>query len=141
VVTLTLDRAPKGRDEYEIRSDSRPRRDRLDTSRPVAEQRARELRCTGPEVKTFTTRSNRANEALEERDVIQAYRAEINLSALGRGLQVYLRVVVQPKDYSRFKQAVEAMEEIFECHHVTGAESFVLRAAVEGRVFAGTPHP
>jgi Lrp/AsnC family transcriptional regulator, leucine-responsive regulatory protein len=69
---------------------------------------------------------------LEERGVIRACRAEINLSALGRGLHVYLRVVVQPKDYSRFKQAVEAMEEIFECHHVTGEESFVLRAAVEG---------
>ena len=68
---------------------------------------------------------------LEERGVIRAYRAQIDLSALGRGLHVYLRVVVQPKDYARFKKAVEAMDEIFECHHVTGEESFILRAAVE----------
>ena len=68
---------------------------------------------------------------LEERGVIRAYRAEINLSALGRGLHVYLRVVVQPRDYSRFRKAVETAEGIFECHHVTGEDSFVLRAAVE----------
>jgi Lrp/AsnC family leucine-responsive transcriptional regulator len=67
---------------------------------------------------------------LEERRVIRAYRAEIDLSALGRGLNVYFRVVVQPREYARFKKAIEAMEDIFECHHVTGAESFVLRAAV-----------
>ena len=68
---------------------------------------------------------------LEERGVVRAYRAEVDLSALGRGLHVYLRVVVAPKDYARFKKSVAAMDEIFECHHVTGAESFVLRAAVE----------
>lgn len=68
---------------------------------------------------------------LEERGVIRAYRAEIDLSALGRSLHVYLRVVVEPKDYPRFKKRVEALDEIFECHHVTGTESFVLRAAVD----------
>jgi Lrp/AsnC family leucine-responsive transcriptional regulator len=45
-------------------------------------------------------------------------------------LHVYLRVIVQPKDYTRFKKKVELLQEIFECHHVTGTESFVLRAAV-----------
>jgi Lrp/AsnC family leucine-responsive transcriptional regulator len=68
---------------------------------------------------------------LEERGVIRAYRAEVDLAKLGRGLHVYLRVVVQPRDYPRFKRAVEAMDEILECHHVTGGESFTLRAAVE----------
>jgi Lrp/AsnC family leucine-responsive transcriptional regulator len=67
---------------------------------------------------------------LEERGVVRAYRAEIDLAALGRGLNVYLRVVVQPKDYARFLKTMEALEEILECHHVTGQESFVLRAAV-----------
>jgi Lrp/AsnC family leucine-responsive transcriptional regulator len=69
---------------------------------------------------------------LEERGVIRAYRADINLTALGRPLHVYLRVVVQPKDYARFKKRMEALDDIFECHHVTGTESFVLRAAVDG---------
>ena len=67
---------------------------------------------------------------LEDWGVIRAYRAEIDLAALGRGLHVYFRVVIAPKDYPRFKKAVTAMEEILECHHVTGAESFLLRGAV-----------
>lgn len=69
---------------------------------------------------------------LEERGVIRAYRAEVNVAALGRSLQVYFRVTVEPKDYPRFKKAVSALDEILECHHVTGEESFVLRAALAG---------
>lgn len=67
---------------------------------------------------------------LEERGVITAYRAEIDIARLGRGLHVYFRVVVQPRDYGRFDKAIEGIDDIFECHHVTGEESFILRAAV-----------
>jgi Lrp/AsnC family transcriptional regulator, leucine-responsive regulatory protein len=84
----------------------------------------RKLRLSAPAVAERMKR-------LEDRGVVRAYRAEIDLSALGRGMHVYLRVVVAPKDYPRFKKAVAAMDDIFECHHVTGAESFVLRAAVD----------
>ena len=83
----------------------------------------RKLRLSAPAVAERMRR-------LEERRIIRAYRAEIDLSALGRGLHVYLRVVVQPKDYKKFRNAVAALDEVFECHHVTGQESFVLRAAV-----------
>lgn len=84
----------------------------------------RKLRLSAPAVAERMKR-------LEERRIIRTYRTEISLSALGRELHVYLRVVVQPKDYARFKRMVEAMDEIFECHHVTGEESFFLRAAVD----------
>ena len=84
----------------------------------------RRLRLSAPAVAERMKR-------LEERGVIRAYRADINLTALGRPLHVYLRVIVQPKDYARFKKRMEALDEIFECHHVTGTESFVLRAAVD----------
>ncbi len=84
----------------------------------------RKLRLSPP---TVAERMKR----LEERGVVRAYRAEIDLASLGRGLHVYLRVVVAPKDYTRFKKLVEGLDEVFECHHVTGGESFVLRAAVD----------
>ena len=64
---------------------------------------------------------------LEDWGVIRAYRAEIDLAALGRGLHVYFRVVIAPKDYPRFKKAVTAMEEILECHHVTGEYDYLLK--------------
>jgi Lrp/AsnC family leucine-responsive transcriptional regulator len=84
---------------------------------------ARKVRLSPPAVAERMKR-------LQERGVIRAFRAEIALSALGRALHVYIRVIVQPKDYVRFRKAIELMEEIFECHHVTGEESFILRAAV-----------
>ncbi|MEN6534414.1 MAG: Lrp/AsnC family transcriptional regulator [Bryobacteraceae bacterium] len=97
---------------------------RQDARLSLAEM-GRRLRLSAPAVAERMKR-------LEERGVIRAYRAEIDLSALGRNLHVYLRVIVQPKDYARFNKAVEALDDIFECHHVTGQESFVLRAAVTG---------
>lgn len=68
---------------------------------------------------------------LEERGIIRAYRADLDLTALGRPLHVYLRVVVQPGDYPRFRKKTETLDAVFECHHVTGTESFILRAAVQ----------
>ncbi len=84
----------------------------------------RKLRLSPPAVAERTRR-------LEERGVIRGYRAELDLASLGRTVQVYLRVVVQPRDYARFKKTIEAMDEMLECHHVTGEESFILRAAVD----------
>jgi Lrp/AsnC family leucine-responsive transcriptional regulator len=85
----------------------------------------RRLRLSAPAVAERMKR-------LEERGIVLAYRADVDLPSLGRGLQVYLRVVVEPKDYARFNKAVDALDDILECHHVTGVESFVLRAAVSG---------
>jgi Lrp/AsnC family leucine-responsive transcriptional regulator len=84
----------------------------------------RKLRLSPPSVAERMKR-------LEERGVIRAYRAEIDLTSLGRPLHVYLRVTVQPGDYARFRKKIENLDAIFECHHVTGTESFVLRGAVE----------
>jgi len=84
----------------------------------------RKLRLSPPAVAERVKR-------LEERGVIRAYHAEIDLSAMGRPLHVYLRAIIQPADYARFRKKVESLDSIFECHHVTGTESFVLRAALD----------
>jgi Lrp/AsnC family leucine-responsive transcriptional regulator len=67
---------------------------------------------------------------LEDRGVVTGYRAEVSPLALGRSLQVYFRVTVQPKDYSKFKKLMTTLPEIHECHHITGEESFILRAVL-----------
>jgi Lrp/AsnC family leucine-responsive transcriptional regulator len=95
-----------------------------DNARSSFAELGRKLRLSAPAVVERMKR-------LEDRGVVRGYRADIDLGELGKRLNVYLRVVVEPKDYPRFKRAMEALDdEIFECHHVTGAESFVLRAAV-----------
>jgi Lrp/AsnC family transcriptional regulator, leucine-responsive regulatory protein len=96
-----------------------------DNARISYAQLGRSLRLSAPAVAERIKR-------LEERGIIRAYRAEVDLAAMGRGLNVYLRVVVQPKDYARFKKLIDSLDEIFECHHVTGEESFILRGAVTG---------
>lgn len=65
---------------------------------------------------------------LEDWGVITGYRAEINPLALGRTLLVYFRVTVSPKDYPKFKKLMAQLVEIHECHHITGAESFIVKA-------------
>lgn len=65
---------------------------------------------------------------LEDWGVITGYRAEINPLALGRTLLVYFRVTVSPKDYPKFKKLMTQLVEIHECHHITGAESFIVKA-------------
>lgn len=65
---------------------------------------------------------------LEDWGVITGYRAEVNPLALGRTLLVYFRVTVSPKDYPKFKKLMTQLVEIQECHHITGAESFIVKA-------------
>jgi len=69
---------------------------------------------------------------MEDNGIILGYSARVNVAAIGRQLRVFLRVHVPPKDYPRFTKMVESVAAIEESHHVTGGESFVLRAAVAG---------
>jgi Lrp/AsnC family leucine-responsive transcriptional regulator len=67
---------------------------------------------------------------MEDEGVITGYHAEVDPAKLGRPLQVFIRLSVLNKDYSRFRRFLDGAEEIIECHHVSGEEAFVLRAAV-----------
>ena len=67
---------------------------------------------------------------LEDERVITGYHAAVDPAKLGRPLQVFIRVWVMNKDYPRFRRFVAGAEEITECHHVSGEEAMLLRAAV-----------
>ncbi len=67
---------------------------------------------------------------MEDEGVIAGYHAEVDPAKLGRSLQVIVRLRVNNKDYARFRRFLAGAEEIIECHHVSGEEAFVLRAAV-----------
>ena len=84
---------------------------------------ARHVRLTAPAVAERVRR-------LEDKGIISGYHVAINLTRIGRPLQVYFRVFVPPREYPRFSKTVEALPEVLECYHVTGVESFVLKAAV-----------
>lgn len=65
---------------------------------------------------------------LEDAGVIAGYRAEINPAAIGLPVLVFIRINTPTRDYPRFLAALEGMPEIVECHHIAGADSFILKA-------------
>ena len=67
---------------------------------------------------------------LEDEGVITGYYAKVDPAKLGRPLEVFIRLSVLNKDYPRFRRFLAGAEEIVECHHVSGEEAFMLRAAV-----------
>ena len=67
---------------------------------------------------------------MEDQGVIEGYTARVNLAAVGRGMRVFLRVQVLTKEYPKFIRTAQTLRAIEECHHITGGESFLLKAAV-----------
>lgn len=93
-----------------------------DARMPFAEL-GRRVKLTPPAVAERVRR-------MEDQGIIQGYSARVNMAAIGRPLRVFLRVHVPPKDYPKFLRLVEQLPGMEECHHVTGAEAFVLKASV-----------
>lgn len=67
---------------------------------------------------------------LEDAGVIRGYHARIAPERLGLGMTVLIEMRVPRAQYERFQRAVARLSWIVECHHVSGAASFVLKCAV-----------
>ena len=64
---------------------------------------------------------------LEEAGVISGYHAELNLERLGFPITAIIRVSTPEPQFARLKAAAAGLQEVLECHHVTGADSLVLK--------------
>ncbi|CAN5718359.1 Lrp/AsnC family transcriptional regulator [soil metagenome] len=79
---------------------------------------------------------------LEGTGVIQGYRAVVDPTVLGAGIEALVRVRVPNSSSARFSQAVLERPEILQCDHVTGEDCMVVRvrtssmARLEGLVGA-----
>ncbi|HUW65482.1 MAG TPA: Lrp/AsnC family transcriptional regulator [Spirochaetia bacterium] len=70
---------------------------------------------------------------LEERGVIKGYTALVDARALGYPLTAFIGVVLdRPQDRGPFLQMVEQLPAVAECHHVAGAEDYLLKVRVPG---------
>lgn len=70
---------------------------------------------------------------LEDTRVIRGYRAIIDPQADGRGLTAFVAVRLvrhQREHIQGFQQGVRAIDEVIECHHVTGNFDYLLRVEV-----------
>ena len=66
---------------------------------------------------------------LEDTGVIRGYRVELGLSALGLEVLAFVRVRIHVARNRAFLEAIAAMDEVLECHHVTGEDCYVVKLA------------
>jgi Lrp/AsnC family leucine-responsive transcriptional regulator len=65
---------------------------------------------------------------LEEAGVIRDYVAVLDARALGNDVTAFVGVSIgHPRALARFEQAVDGLDEVLECHHVTGQHSLILK--------------
>ena len=66
---------------------------------------------------------------LEERGVIRGWRADLDPGSVGCPLLVFIRVTLRPgRDEAGFRKAVKRMAPVLECHAVTGAAGYLVKA-------------
>jgi len=67
---------------------------------------------------------------LENSEVIKSYHAVIDTAAVGMGVSTFVTVSLKghnKDNIERFILAIKEIEEVIECHHVTGQADFILR--------------
>ena len=66
---------------------------------------------------------------LEDGGVITGYRAVLNARLLGKDITVFIGVSTgHPHAIDHFEREIEPLDDILECHHVTGSHTFIIKA-------------
>ena len=65
---------------------------------------------------------------LEEKGVIERYKAVINSTKIGKPISVLINASIKPENQEEFLKFARSSDEIVECHHVTGPHSMIIRA-------------
>ena len=68
---------------------------------------------------------------LEEAGIVTGYRVEIDREAVGLPVLAIVRMSCDGVKYRPFLKAVQSMDRVMECHHVAGADAFILKVAAE----------
>lgn len=72
---------------------------------------------------------------LEESGVIRGYRAEVDAKAYGLPVTVFIRIRLERHSADLvkvFESRIKALDEVLECHLMTGPADYLLRVMVEG---------
>ncbi len=69
---------------------------------------------------------------LEEADIITGYHAKLNYQKLGKDIAAFVVVTVDSsKHYSSFVEHVQHVDDILECHAITGEGTHLLKIRTE----------
>ena len=67
---------------------------------------------------------------LENSGIIKSYHAELNSEMLGLGVNTFVQVTLKGHNKANietFLAAINIIDEVIECHHITGSGDFILR--------------
>ena len=67
---------------------------------------------------------------LETQGIISGYHAKLNMSKIGLGVSTFVMVTLKghnKKNITSFIEKIKKVENIVECHHITGSGDFILR--------------
>ena len=67
---------------------------------------------------------------LENAEVIKSYHAVIDPASVGLGVSTFVMVTLKghnKDNIDKFIKAIEKIDEVIECHHITGAGDFILK--------------
>ncbi|MFY0651692.1 MAG: Lrp/AsnC family transcriptional regulator [Cyclobacteriaceae bacterium] len=71
---------------------------------------------------------------LEQSGIIKGYHAELNSQKLGLGVHTFVQVSLKGHNKTNidiFVSKINEIEEVIECHHVTGSGDFLLRVVAK----------
>src|SRR3984885_2846692 len=64
---------------------------------------------------------------MEEIGILRGFTVEIDREALGLDEMAFIRMSCPGQHYHRFIEYVQTLEEVRECHHLTGGDDFLLK--------------
>ena len=66
---------------------------------------------------------------LEDGGIITAYRAVVNARLLGKDITAFIGVSTgHPHAIDSFEREIQSLDDVLECHHVTGMHTMILKA-------------
>jgi len=64
---------------------------------------------------------------MEEVGILHGYTVDIDREALGLEVMAFIRMSCGGQNYHRLLDYVQSLEEVRECHHLTGGDDFLLK--------------
>ena len=64
---------------------------------------------------------------LEDTGIVRGYGARVDREALGLEVLAFIRMSCGGQNYHRLLEYVQTLEEVRECHHLTGGDAFLLK--------------
>lgn len=64
---------------------------------------------------------------MEEVGIVHGYTVEIDRESLGLEVMAFIRMSCGGHNYHRLLEYVQTLEEVRECHHLTGGDDFLLK--------------